>query len=91
MGITTEIHDGIAEVCDEPLGAHGCGIHDLAAAMPGGVVGVHRAEPGQPRHLPRPRGATAHEAVHQHQRPPGAATVRSVPARHGHVRKRTQG
>ena len=65
-----------AEVRDEPLGADRVGVGDVAAAVPRRVVGVDRAERGQPRQLPRPGAAAPHQAVHQDDRVAPPAAVR---------------
>ena len=43
----------------------------ITAPVPRRVVGVDRAEASQPRRLPRPGGAAAHQPVDQNQRAPG--------------------
>ena len=65
-GLAQRTHRG-GQVGHETLGADGMRIVDGAAAMPGGIVGVHGAQPGQPGQLTRPGGSPAHQAVDQHQ------------------------
>ena len=47
----------------------------VPAAVPGRVVGVDRTETRQPRQLPTPGGAAAHQPVDQDQRSTGTAAV----------------
>ena len=60
--------DRVAEIGHEPLGADRIRVGDVAAAVPRRVVGVHLAEPRQPRQLTRPGAAPSHQPVHQDQR-----------------------
>ena len=65
----------VTEVGDESFGADRVRIGDVAAAVPWRVVGVDRTQPGQPRQLPRPGAAPAHQAVHQDHRLASSTTM----------------
>ena len=58
----------VTQIGHETFGADRVRIEDVTASVPRRVVGVHGAQPGQPRQLTRPGTAPAHQAVHQDHR-----------------------
>ena len=77
--------DSRGEFVDESLGADRSRIIDITATMPGGVIGVDRAQLRQPRQLARPRTAAAHQPVYQHDRAAGTAAVEHPLRDHQHI------
>ena len=67
--------DRRSELSHETLGADRVGGVGIPSPVPRRVIGVDRAEAGEPRQLPRPRATTAHQTVDENQRAPGASAV----------------